>query len=520
MSQFGQINTPKVPMTPFDMSYGRRFSAEMGLVYPLHFGEVLPRDRWTMACDCAFRASPQLSPLLHKLEFVVHAFYSPTRTLHSDEQDWINIFTGGEDGDDATAMPTWSPSAAAKRNQGTLWDMLHNFSEVTPDADSLPVDYGRRQYMDIFNNYLRDVDVEPEIDWTQAVGSNQDMDAAALPTGYNDDEDMQYAGWAKDYFTSCRTSQELGDAETLPLSGNLGIDASSAVSGTIASQNVYLDTTTPDTLNAGASGAQNANLETALEKMTADAADATMITIHDFRLSLMTQRWKELNMRAGVRYPEYVFSQYGADVGDGRWNRPEWIGSAVLPVTTNEITYTAEGASDPVGTLTGKATVMGGNYIGKFTAPEHGWLMVLGWFRPKATYSQGIHRSLVMRDRYDIYAPIFRNLSEQAVLQREIYVGTVKGNNETVFGYIPAWDHYRINMDVCNGLLKPGQTFDYWHMSREFASAPTLSASFLRMHEIRDDAWAVPAQPHFFCHWQNILHAVRPMPAISTPGLL
>jgi hypothetical protein len=184
----------------------------------------------------------------------------------------------------------------------------------------------------------------------------------------------------------------------------------------------------------------------------------------------------------------------------------------------SDIEYTAEGSADPVGTLTGKGTSINDGNLGSVFCPEFGLIMVLLSIRPKAAYHQGIHRSWTRRTRYDFYSPEFANLSEQAILQRELYVNGTKGDNESVFGYAPIWDELRVQMDSVHGLLAPGQSFDYWHAGRTFSSAPTLSASFIRMHDVNDDAWAVPAQPHFFCHFMNKVKAVRPMPYISTPG--
>lgn len=492
------ISVASVPRAAFDLSHAKKFSAYLGLLYPVACFETVPGDRISLAYESVFRASPLAAPLLHRIDVKYHAFYVPYRILW-DEEDHVNFFTGGEDGDDSTSLPTWNPSATSKRDAGTLWDMLFGFQGVTPDADSLPLDFPRRAYMAIFNEWYRDVAVEPEIDWSQAVGSNLDMDGSALPTGYNGDEDLQYVAWDKDYFTSARPSQQLGDPVSLAIGSatwEIGTGASHTMLGTV-----------------NADGAFNA-----LSQDNFNANTIASVDVSELRLAFAVQKWQELNMRAGVRYPEWSKAHYGVDVRDSRVQIPEYIGGARQPVVVSDVEYTAEGTSDPVGTLAGKGTSMNSNFIGKVFCPEFGLIMVLMSIRPKAAYHQGIHRAWTRRTRWDFYDPMFANLSEQAILRRELYVNGTKSDNETVFGYAPIWDELRVLSDTVHGLLAPGQSYDYWHAGRTFSSAPTLSASFIRMHDVNDDAWAVSAQPHFFVHHLNKIKAVRPMPFISTPG--
>ena len=155
-----KVSVASVPHAAFDMSHSKKFSAQMGLLYPVGCFETVPGDRFSLAYESVFRASPLAAPLLHRIDVKYHAFYVPYRIL-MDEKTWTDFITGGEDGDDASSLPVWNPSAAAKRDAGTLWDQLFGVQGVTPDADSLPLDFPRRAYMEIFNEWYRDVAVEP-----------------------------------------------------------------------------------------------------------------------------------------------------------------------------------------------------------------------------------------------------------------------------------------------------------------------------------------------------------------------
>ena len=508
------ITLQNVPRSSHDLSHSKKFTAYLGELMPVGVWETVPGDKFQISYEFFARALALATPMMHRIDVRFWAFYIPYRILMSDPRDWISFITGGEDGDDTTTLPTWNPSAAAKRNAGTLWDFLHDFSGVTPDSGSLPLDFGRRAYMAIFNRWFRDVAVEPEIDWSQPVGTNQDMDGNALPTGYNDDEDLQYVSWTKDRFTAARPDQQLGDPVSLAI-GSATWDASSIVDGVSSGNTVTFNISASDDLMrlTSTSSTGRANALGFMNDNTIASVD-----VSEMRLAFQVQKWQELNMRAGVRYPEWTKAHFGVNLNDATIQEPIFIGSASQPVVISDVEQTAEGTGTTVGELAGKGTTSNNKFLGNVFCPEFGLVMVLGAFRPKASYHQGIGRMWTRRDRYDFYSPEFANLSEEPILRRELYVNAVQADNETVFGYAPIWDELRVKEDSVHGLLQPGETYDDWHAGRTFASAPTLSASFIRMHDPNEDPWAVAGQPHFVCNYMNIVKAVRPIPFISTPG--
>ena len=64
-------------------------------------------------------------------------------------------------------------------------------------------------------------------------------------------------------------------------------------------------------------------------------------------------------------------------------------------------------------------------------------------------------------------------------------------------------------------------TFDYWHLGREFdtASPPVLNASFLTCIP-RKDIFAVPSEPGLIVSFGNVIKAFRPLPLAAEPGLI
>lgn len=113
---------------------------------------------------------------------------------------------------------------------------------------------------------------------------------------------------------------------------------------------------------------------------------------------------------------------------------------------------------------------------------------------------------------------------EQPVYKSEIYWEPSTGS-DSVFGYQEAWADYRYKPNRVSGEMRPGvaNSLATWHLSDYYASAPTLSDSW-----IREDASTVDrvlsvsssVANQVFCDFfiKNI--ATRPMPMYSIPGLI
>jgi len=481
----------------FNLSYEKKFTGDMGVLYPIMCDEVIPGDVFTLGYECVLRAMPLVAPIIHQIDIVVHYFFDPYRLLFDD---WEIFITGDTDGLDATTLPTWDPSGAPQVGDGTLWDFLYGIHGTQPDADSNPLDFPRRAYFHIYNEYYRDQNLITEIDWTAAPGTDVK------------DESLMKIAWEKDYFTAAATDQQRGTAPALPISGTT--NAVWPAAGGANQTTMSYDTT------ASPFPPFHANDKDALENNTVDFSGATTFDVADLRLAIQIQRWQERNMRAGVRYEEFIKAHYGVRPGDDRLDRPEYIGGAKQPVIVSEVLQTeSSDATTPQGTLAGHGISTDRRKIGTYRANEFGLIMGFMSIRPKPAYDQGLNRQWLRNTRYDFYSPEFANLSEQGILQREIFIDAVKANNETLFGYAGHWDEMRTKPNMLHGLMHTGESFDHWHIARQFGAAPTLNETFVEMTP-RDDAWAAPSEPQFICNYANIIKAARPMPEISEPGMM
>lgn len=509
---FQNVATNRVPKSLFNLSYSKKFTGVMGILYPSMVDEVVPGDVFRISKNIMFRFMPLVSPVMHEINLYEYTFFVPYSLLMSehelsDDGDFEYMIVGGSTGDEEITIPIWEPTDYAK---GSLWDYMGFPAAVDPDG-AYPVDFPKRAYNFIWNEYFRD-EIETELDITTA-------------------EALKSKRWDRDYFTTARPWQQKGTAPAFPITGVLDVDSNDEVIdllvGGVAYAHLSADGSTANAVYDTATGStSNAKFgpETGLEVDL--GAGAITIDIADFRLLLATQRWMEQNARAGTRYTSFLRSVYGTSPTDERLDRPELIGAFKLPVIISEVLQTeSSDASTDLGTMGGHGVTAGNQNVGTYRVKEHGLIMSLLVVCPRPEYSQGIDRQWRKDTLYDFYFPVFANLSEQAVLQSEIYASGVEAENDTIFGYQGRFNEMRVKRNIVCAELAYGGDFDHWTFGRYFSSAPTLGTTFLKMNAstnnggIRTDPFAASSEDQFVVHVGNIIKAARPLPLYPNPGI-
>ena len=178
--------------TAFDLSYEKKFTCDMAQLIPVMCDEVVPGDIFQIGAQAVIRFQPLVAPILHEVNMYVHYFFVPYRLLWDDWEDFIS---GGEDGTFADPIPEWDPT---NTTIGSLWDFMGFPTGVDP-AGAYPIDFPRRAYNFIWNEYYRDETLQTEVVLTNESILNRD--------------------WEKDYFTSSLPWQQRGVAPALPISG-------------------------------------------------------------------------------------------------------------------------------------------------------------------------------------------------------------------------------------------------------------------------------------------------------------
>ena len=472
-------------MSVFDLSYVKLFTCDMGKLIPVMCDEVVPGDIFKIGNQSVIRMQPLVAPVLHEINAYVHYFFVPYRLLWSGWEDFI---TGGSNGADASTLPLWWPALA--QVEGSLWDYLGYPTGVVTTATSAPIMFPLNAYNLIFNEYYRDENLQAE----------SSLNSTSLKT----------RNWEKDYFTSSLPWQQRGVAPALPISGTGHATWPAYGSGTpFDLQAVY---------GPGFYQPYNSQTKSFLESNSIDLSTATTFNVADLRLAFQIQKWMERNARSGARYTESLQAHFGVSPRDERLQRPEYIGGSKSPVIVSEVLQTSSSdATSPQGNMSGHGVSASSTFCGKYRATEHGLIMGIMSIMPRTMYQQGVDRQWLRRSRYDFYFPEFANLSEQAILNCELYATTDDATNKAIFGYQGRYDEMRTKRNMVCGQMR--STFDYWHLGRIFSSQPALNESFIQC--VPDKRiFAAPSEPGFIVQFANLIKAWRPMPIQSDPGLI
>lgn len=481
----------------FDLSYEKLLTCDMGQLIPVMCDEVVPGDIIKLGCQALVRLQPLVAPFYHEVNLYVHSFFVPYRILWDS---WETYITGGPNGTDATPIPTWIPSSAGVTDISTLWDYLGFPTNVDPQG-AYPIDFPRRAYNKIWNEYYRDQNFMAEVAETN--------------------EEVLLRSWEKDYLTSALPWQQRGVAPALPIAGTTSAvweDSSWTQSGPGTA--LGFNDAAPGDPEAYVNGANAlANAKAWFASNVVDLSVASTFDISDLRLAFQIQKWMERNARAGVRYTEFLGSHFGVAPADDRLSRPEYIGGTKSPIIVSEVLQTSETDTTPQGNLAGHGLSVNNGFIGNYRVVEYGLIMSIMSVMPKPVYQQGINRQWLRRTRYDFYFPEFSNLSEQQIMRAEVYATAVAADNQALFGYQGQYDEMRVKQNMVCGQFRT--VFDYWHMSRQFPgpACPVLNEDFMYCVP-RKDIFAVPSDPGLLVRFANIIKAIRPMQAIANPGLI
>ena len=209
-----------------------------------------------------------------------------------------------------------------------LWDYFGFVPGIVPTATSSPIDFPKRAYNLVWNEYYRDETLQTE---------------KVIETS----EDVLIRNWEKDYFTASLPWQQRGTAPALPISGTTkaiwpGVDATHTpftLQGDMATGPIVYKPRFGDTKGL-------------LEANTIDLSTASTFNISDLRLAFQIQRWMERNARAGARYTESLQAHFGVSPRDERLQRPEYIGGSKSPVIISEVLQTSSSdATSPQGNM-------------------------------------------------------------------------------------------------------------------------------------------------------------------------
>lgn len=527
--QFAMVPRADIPRSSFKRQFSHKTTFDAGYLVPIMCDEILPGDSFNCKATLFARMATPIFPVMDNLYLDYFFFFIPKRLV------WKNFIKqqGERDNPDDSidyeepqiTSPTGGWAALSIYDYFGLPTAGQVGAQATITHSSLPL----RCYNKVYADWFKDQNL---------------IDNPVIRTGDSGDLDTDFVlrrrGKRHDYFTSCLPWTQKGD----PVSVSLGTTAPVVSSG----DEMYWYTgnadTTPTRVDAYSAGAPGANWQTYdgatnadtpvtfgpagtdTTGLVADLANATAVTINALRQSFQIQKLLERDARGGSRYTEHLKASWGVTSPDFRLQRSEFLGSGSTPISINPVAQTsatATGSDTPQGNLAAFGTGLGtGGFSGHFT--EHGYILGLCSARADLNYQQGIRKMWSRKTRYDSYIPVFANIGEQPVYQKEIYCTGAAGD-ENVFGYQEAWAEYRYFPSMITGLFRSNHPtpLDAWHLAQYFESPVTLNQTFIEENPPMERVLAVgeaAAGQHFIADMLFDMNVTRLMPMYSVPGLI
>lgn len=531
-----------IARSTFRRDHSVKLSFNVGDVIPFYVDEVLPGDTFQLKTSMVARLQTLLTPMMDNLYLDTYFYFVPNRIVW---QHWRELM--GEN-----TQSAWIPKTEYSVPQVTApsggWSIgsIADYMGIPTGVANLSVNaLPFRAYALIMNEWFRDENLSDPL--------NIPVDDATLAgsNGTNYITDVVKGGMpfkaAKfhDYFTSALPAPQKGPDVTISVSGGSNYPVRTFAEDVSGSSDVPLHIRTFDQMpynvvgvNKSASPEPGA-LWATVNTVSGNAApfvptnlwavndgSVSATTINQLRMAFQIQKLYEKDARGGTRYIEILKSHFGVTSPDARLQRPEYLGGNRIPVNINQVVQSSatQSSGTPLGDTAAFSvtTDVHGDFIKSFV--EHGFVIGVMVARYDHTYQQGLERFWSRRDRLDYYFPVFANIGEQPILNKEIYAqGTAKDNE--VFGYQEAWADYRYKPSRVAGEMrsKAPTSLDVWHLADEYTTLPKLSDAWIREDKTNVDrvlAVTSSVSNQMFADLYIQCKATRPMPVYSIPGLI
>lgn len=536
-SHFALLPNADIRRSQFDRSSSVKTSFNVGDVIPFYLDEVLPGDTFKVKTSKVVRLQTLITPMMDNIYLDTYFFFVPNRLVWNHWKEF-----NGENTESAW-LPTTEyeiPQITSPATDGWKVGTVADYFGIPTGVPGLSVNaLPFRAYALIMNEWFRDENLSDPL-----VVPLDDATVAGVNTGaYITDVAKGglpfVASKYHDYFTSCLPAPQKGPDVTIPVAAAADLPVvplaknvdSSLLTGSLTKFIDPADGTSvgsgmaseSDGLNISRQNGFNVNFSNLWAVQSGVAAAAT---INQLRMAFQIQKLYEKDARGGTRYTEILKSHFGVTSPDARLQRPEYLGGNRIPININQIVQqsaTTEGSTpqgNPVGlSLT---TDNHSDFTKSFT--EHGFILGLMVARYDHTYQQGLDRMFSRKSRFDYYWPVFANIGEQAVYNKEIYAQGSDADDE-VFGYQEAWADYRYKPNRVTGEMRSSyaQSLDVWHLADDYSALPSLSDSWIREDKSTVDrvlAVQSSVSNQLFADIYVENRCTRPMPMYSIPGLI
>lgn len=504
-----QIPIPKLPRATFNRSKKRVGSYKKGLIYPIYCKYGKPGDHINLQFEVVARKLPTINPSFTEERIVVRVFTVPLRTLWKDWKNWQTGFKEYSDNVPFTEdVPRWTPSSIKVTGPKSLWRHLGFPLNTLPDIS--PANFKQQAYAWIHDTYFRFRPIQSSILTEGEPGTWKGEELLSI----NKD---------RDFFTTGLPYQQLGEAVSLPITGNSKTDFNQIDSIKddlfldIWGQGTYLGT---ENLNQNMSGsviqsqgAGHPNFITGRETSSKQEADElaqhlnnTVInkkaelknilkdnivkldnissaTVSMIRHAFARQLRAENLARTGVFYPDVLMMNWGVAPSYEILGLPKYEGGFSINMVNSEVLQTsATTEQSPLGEIGGHSMGVGGSTDIDIHLKEFSVVMAVAYIKHEQFYNgQGLEQEDYFISNEDLGLIEFQHMSEQPVPKRTILCASTKKptinkttmvtswgaddptattyNKDTLF-FQPINEHMRTEINDVVGLLCQEQFFE------------------------------------------------------------
>lgn len=527
----------------FDRSSSYKTTFNVGDLIPFYVDEVLPGDTFTIDTSKVVRMQTLLTPIMDNIYLDTYFFFVPNRIVW---EHWRELM--GEN-----TQSAWLPQIEYSVPQITApeggWQVgtIADYMGIPTGVANLSVNaMPFRAYALICNEWFRDENLTDPLNIPVSDATVQGVNTGNYVTDVAKGGKPFKCAKYHDYFTSCLPAPQKGPDVTVPV-GSLEaipvvtgdphavsgvpftLDYTNSGPGFSGTVPLYGDASSGDVLHGSVTSSVPSNYTVQpnnLWTQVTDQAFASATTINQLRTAFQIQKLYERDARGGTRYIEILKSHFGVTSPDARLQRPEYLGGSRIPININQVVQNSGTPSDgtPQGTVAAYSLTTDSHSEFTKSFVEHGFVIGLMVARYDHTYQQGLDRFWSRKDRFDYYWPVFANLGEQAVLNKEIFAQGTDVDDE-VFGYQEAWADYRYRPSRVTAEMRStyAQSLDVWHLADHYETLPALSDAWIREDSAtvnRVLAVSDNLSAQLFCDVYIRCFATRPMPLYSIPGLI